>query len=91
FAEKSGQTRPENIYVQAENLQQEPASISRKDRPSSSMYDPYAGMKTPGQRQLITLQEQVKSGMITVDEAVLRFKEWHLNQKRRSESFKYQQ
>ncbi|XP_078499249.1 phosphoinositide 3-kinase adapter protein 1 isoform X1 [Lissotriton helveticus] len=89
--EKSGQKRPENIYVQAENLQQGPASISREDRPSSSIYDPFAGMKTPGQRQLITLQEQVKSGIITVDEAVLRFKEWHLNQKRRSESFKYQQ
>uniref|UniRef100_H9GLG4 Phosphoinositide 3-kinase adapter protein 1 n=1 Tax=Anolis carolinensis TaxID=28377 RepID=H9GLG4_ANOCA len=58
---------------------------------SSSIYDPFAGMKTPGQRFLITLQEQVKLGMLSVDEAVLRFKEWQLNQKRRSESFRFQQ
>ncbi|XP_044276106.1 phosphoinositide 3-kinase adapter protein 1 isoform X2 [Varanus komodoensis] len=57
----------------------------------SSIYDPFAGMKTPGQRQLITLQEQVKLGMLTVDEAVLCFKEWQLNQKKRSESFRFQQ
>ena len=48
-------------------------------------------MKTPGQRQLITLQEQVKLGIVNVDEAVLHFKEWQLNQKRRSESFRFQQ
>lgn len=55
------------------------------------MYDPFAGMKTPGQRQLITLQEQVKLGIVNVDEAVLHFKEWQLNQKKRSESFRFQQ
>ncbi|XP_072439048.1 phosphoinositide 3-kinase adapter protein 1 isoform X2 [Chiloscyllium punctatum] len=60
-------------------------------RVPSSDYDPFAGMKTPGQRQLITLQEQVKLGMINVDEALLQFKEWQLNQKRRSESFRFQQ
>jgi phosphoinositide 3-kinase adaptor protein 1 len=48
-------------------------------------------MKTPGQRQLITLQEQVKLGIVNVDEAVLHFKEWQLNQKKRSESFRFQQ
>lgn len=48
-------------------------------------------MKTPGQRQLITLQEQVKLGIVNVDEAVLHFKEWQLSQKRRSESFRFQQ
>ena len=48
-------------------------------------------MKTPGQRQLINLQEQVKLGIVNVDEAVLHFKEWQLNQKRRSESFRFQQ
>ncbi|XP_069466674.1 phosphoinositide 3-kinase adapter protein 1 isoform X2 [Ambystoma mexicanum] len=91
FAEKTGQKRQENIYSHSGLAQEEVGSISREDRSSSSTYDPFAGMKTPGQRQLITLQEQVKSGMISVDEAVLKFKEWHLNQKRRSESFKYQQ
>uniref|UniRef100_A0ACB8ESW6 Phosphoinositide 3-kinase adapter protein 1 n=1 Tax=Sphaerodactylus townsendi TaxID=933632 RepID=A0ACB8ESW6_9SAUR len=48
-------------------------------------------MKTPGQRQLITLQEQVKLGVLTVDEAVLNFKEWQLNQKKRADSFRFQQ
>uniref|UniRef100_A0A8B9ZHP5 Phosphoinositide 3-kinase adapter protein 1 n=1 Tax=Anas platyrhynchos TaxID=8839 RepID=A0A8B9ZHP5_ANAPL len=46
-----------------------------RDLSQSSIYDPFAGMKTPGQRQLITLQEQ----------------EWQLNQKKRSESFRFQQ
>lgn len=70
----------------------ETASIKmRRDRHQSSVYDPFAGMKTPGQRELITLQERVKLGMISVDEAVLEFKEWQLNQKRRSDSFRFQQ
>ena len=30
-------------------------------------------------------------GILTVDEAVLHFKEWQLNQKKRSESFRFQQ
>ncbi|KAF4019125.1 hypothetical protein G4228_010832 [Cervus hanglu yarkandensis] len=70
---------------------EEPPVRPWRDRPQSSIYDPFAGMKTPGQRQLITLQEQVKLGIVNVDEAVLHFKEWQLNQKRRSESFRFQQ
>uniref|UniRef100_A0A803XMM4 Phosphoinositide 3-kinase adapter protein 1 n=1 Tax=Meleagris gallopavo TaxID=9103 RepID=A0A803XMM4_MELGA len=62
-----------------------------RDLSQSSIYDPFAGMKTPGQRQLITLQEQVKMGILNVDEAVIHFKEWQLNQKKRSESFRFQQ
>lgn len=69
----------------------EPPVRPWRDRPQSSVYDPFAGMKTPGQRQLITLQEQVKLGIVNVDEAVLHFKEWQLNQKKRSESFRFQQ
>ncbi|EGV99265.1 Transmembrane 9 superfamily member 3 [Cricetulus griseus] len=69
----------------------EPPVRPWRDRPPSSIYDPFAGMKTPGQRQLITLQEQVKLGIVNVDEAVLHFKEWQLNQKKRSESFRFQQ
>ncbi|XP_063819311.1 phosphoinositide 3-kinase adapter protein 1 [Pseudophryne corroboree] len=63
----------------------------RRDRQQSSDYDPFVGMKTPGQRELITLQERVKLRIISVDEAVLEFKEWQLNQKKRSDSFRYQQ
>ncbi|XP_024590875.1 phosphoinositide 3-kinase adapter protein 1 isoform X3 [Neophocaena asiaeorientalis asiaeorientalis] len=90
FAEKS-QERPENFYVTSESIRKEPPVRPWRDRPQSSMYDPFAGMKTPGQRQLITLQEQVKLGIVNVDEAVLHFKEWQLNQKKRSESFRFQQ
>ncbi|XP_061601570.1 phosphoinositide 3-kinase adapter protein 1 [Cololabis saira] len=54
-------------------------------------YDPYAGMKTPGQRQLICLQERVKVGEITVDEAVQEFKAWQFDNERRATSLRYQQ
>ncbi|XP_020501794.1 phosphoinositide 3-kinase adapter protein 1 [Labrus bergylta] len=60
------------------------------DQPSPS-YDPYAGMKTPGQRQLISLQERVKVGEISVDEAVQEFKAWQLDHERRANSIRYQQ
>uniref|UniRef100_A0A5F7Z9V9 Phosphoinositide 3-kinase adapter protein 1 n=1 Tax=Macaca mulatta TaxID=9544 RepID=A0A5F7Z9V9_MACMU len=90
FAEKS-QERPGNFYVSSESLRKGPPVRPWRDRPQSSIYDPFAGMKTPGQRQLITLQEQVKLGIVNVDEAVLHFKEWQLNQKKRSESFRFQQ
>ncbi|KAJ6661779.1 hypothetical protein lerEdw1_013301 [Lerista edwardsae] len=85
------QERPGNLYVSSGNIKKEPAVTALKARSEGSIYDPFAGMKTPGQRQLITLQEQVKMGVLTVDEAVLCFKEWQLNQKRRSESFRFQQ
>lgn len=68
-----------------------PAIPALRGQSQSSIYDPFAGMKTPGQRELITLQEQVKLGILTVNEAALRFKEWQLNQKRRAESFRFQQ
>lgn len=55
------------------------------------VHDPYAGMKTPGQRQLISLQERVKVGEITVDEAVQEFKAWQFDHERRSSSIRYQQ
>ncbi|XP_061421136.1 phosphoinositide 3-kinase adapter protein 1-like isoform X1 [Lethenteron reissneri] len=51
--------------------------------------DHFAGMKTPGQQQLITLQEQVKAGLISIDEAVIRFKANQIDEKRRMASFKF--
>ncbi|KGL81160.1 Phosphoinositide 3-kinase adapter protein 1, partial [Tinamus guttatus] len=89
FAQKA--QRPENYYVSRGRIKKEPAVRPVRDLSQSSIYDPFAGMKTPGQRQLITLQEQVKMGILNVDEAVLHFKEWQLNQKKRSESFRFQQ
>ncbi|KAI1894714.1 hypothetical protein AGOR_G00118590 [Albula goreensis] len=62
-----------------------------RDRLSVTTYDPYAGMKTPGQRQLISLQERVKVGAMNVDEAVQEFKAWQLDQERRSQSLRFQQ
>ncbi|NXH14238.1 BCAP protein, partial [Bucco capensis] len=89
FAQKA--ERAENLYVPGERLKRETIGRPVRDLSQASIYDPFAGMKTPGQRQLITLQEQVKMGILTVDEAVLHFKEWQLNQKKRSESFRFQQ
>ncbi|XP_018419965.1 PREDICTED: phosphoinositide 3-kinase adapter protein 1 [Nanorana parkeri] len=90
FEPKMPVPRNENVYV--DSFISRTSSISmRRDRHQSSVYDPFAGMKTPGQRELITLQERVKLGIVSVDEAVLEFKEWQLNQKKRSDSFRYQQ
>ncbi|XP_018097557.1 phosphoinositide 3-kinase adapter protein 1 isoform X2 [Xenopus laevis] len=90
FKEKT-QTRSENIYVSQHRMVKGASVKIKRDRSQSSVYDPFVGMKTPGQRELITLQEQVKCGMISVDEALQQFKEWQLNQKRRSDSFRFQQ
>ncbi|XP_058508311.1 phosphoinositide 3-kinase adapter protein 1 isoform X1 [Solea solea] len=57
----------------------------------ASVHDPYAGMKTPGQRQLISLQERVKVGEITVNEAVQEFKAWQFDHEGRAHSIRYQQ
>uniref|UniRef100_A0A8B9LNS4 DBB domain-containing protein n=1 Tax=Astyanax mexicanus TaxID=7994 RepID=A0A8B9LNS4_ASTMX len=57
----------------------------------SSVHDPYAGMKTPGQRQLISLQERVKVGALTMEEAVQEFKAWQIDQDRRTQSVRFQQ
>ncbi|KAG8552176.1 hypothetical protein GDO81_004430 [Engystomops pustulosus] len=84
-------TKKENIYVGSSNPAMGASGNLSRDRPQSSIYDPFGGMKTPGQRELITLQERVKLGIISVDEAVLEFKEWQLNQKKRTDSFRYQQ
>ncbi|XP_028279761.1 phosphoinositide 3-kinase adapter protein 1 isoform X3 [Parambassis ranga] len=59
--------------------------------PPIPAHDPYAGMKTPGQRQLVSLQERVKVGEITVDEAVQEFKAWQFDHDRRANSLRYQQ
>ncbi|MGH0131804.1 UNVERIFIED_CONTAM: hypothetical protein FKN15_059906 [Acipenser sinensis] len=79
----------ENLYAAVEPM----SGLVRpvRDRSSATTYDPYGGMKTPGQRQLIALQEKVKVGIFTVEEAVQQFKEWQLNQKSRGESFKFQE
>ncbi|XP_066549186.1 phosphoinositide 3-kinase adapter protein 1 isoform X2 [Amia ocellicauda] len=86
FSEKQT-TKPENIYIRGTPVQVRPV----RDRPSTTTYDPFAGMKTPGQRQLISLQEKVKLGVITVEEAVDEFRDWQSNQKSRSESLRFQQ
>ncbi|XP_050982487.1 phosphoinositide 3-kinase adapter protein 1 isoform X1 [Labeo rohita] len=68
----------------------EPVRLVR-DRDMSSNHDPFAGMKTPGQRQLISLQERVKVGELTVEEAVQEFKAWQFDQDKRWRSLRFQQ
>nr|XP_046214963.1 phosphoinositide 3-kinase adapter protein 1-like isoform X2 [Oncorhynchus gorbuscha] len=58
---------------------------------TSSSHDPYAEVKTQGQRQLITLQEKVKVGVLSVDDAVKEFKAWQFDEDRRSQSLRNQQ
>ncbi|KAJ3610615.1 hypothetical protein NHX12_022707 [Muraenolepis orangiensis] len=58
---------------------------------SSSLSDTYSGVKTPGQRQLIALQERVKLGVITVEQAVQEFKTWQFDHERRANSLRYQE
>eukprot|EP00066_Takifugu_rubripes_P011959 XP_011601225.1 PREDICTED: phosphoinositide 3-kinase adapter protein 1 isoform X3 [Takifugu rubripes] len=70
--------------------EQQPCAAQPVGQPPSPVYDPYAGMKTPGQRQLISLQERVKVGEITVDEAVQEFKAWQFDHKQRACSIRYQ-
>ncbi len=62
-----------------------------RDRDMSSHHDPFAGMKTPGQRQLISLQERVKVDELTVEEAVQEFKAWQFDQDKRWRSLRFQQ
>uniref|UniRef100_G3NFW8 Phosphoinositide-3-kinase adaptor protein 1 n=1 Tax=Gasterosteus aculeatus TaxID=69293 RepID=G3NFW8_GASAC len=77
--------------AQSKTLEREFSAVPPEASPLSPLYDPYAGMKTPGQRQLISLQERVKVGEITVDEAVQDFKSWQFDNERRSSSIRYQQ
>ncbi|XP_040033701.2 phosphoinositide 3-kinase adapter protein 1 [Gasterosteus aculeatus] len=77
--------------AQSKTLEREFSAAPPEASPLSPLYDPYAGMKTPGQRQLISLQERVKVGEITVDEAVQDFKSWQFDNERRSSSIRYQQ
>ncbi|KAA0717907.1 B-cell adapter for phosphoinositide 3-kinase [Triplophysa tibetana] len=67
-----------------------PARLVR-DGDMSRHHDSFAGMKTPGQRQLISLQERVKAGELSVEEAVQEFKTWQLDQEGRSYSVRFQQ
>ncbi|XP_024916574.1 phosphoinositide 3-kinase adapter protein 1 isoform X2 [Cynoglossus semilaevis] len=77
---------PQRDSMEIKNIAVRPFSLA-----PTSTYDPYSGMKTPGQRQLISLQERVKVGEITVNEAVQEFKAWSLDHERRAQSIRYQQ
>ncbi|XP_062375492.1 phosphoinositide 3-kinase adapter protein 1 [Sardina pilchardus] len=82
----------DSTYSQCNRQDQPPTQVRPvRDRLLSSAHDPYAGMKTPGQRQLIALQERVKVGSLTVEEAVQEFKAWKFDQDKRGNSLRYQQ
>uniref|UniRef100_A0A667Z9E0 B cell scaffold protein with ankyrin repeats 1 n=1 Tax=Myripristis murdjan TaxID=586833 RepID=A0A667Z9E0_9TELE len=47
----------------------------------SSTYDTFVPSQSPGLQQLIELQERVKGGSLTMDEALERFSDWQRVQK----------
>ncbi|XP_017580069.1 phosphoinositide 3-kinase adapter protein 1 [Pygocentrus nattereri] len=84
----------ESLYSVSSHTENQPSNASVwpvRDNTLSSAHDPYAGMKTPGQRQLISLQERVKVGALTVEEAVQEFKAWQFDQEKRAQSIRFQQ
>uniref|UniRef100_A0A4W5P0Y1 Phosphoinositide-3-kinase adaptor protein 1 n=1 Tax=Hucho hucho TaxID=62062 RepID=A0A4W5P0Y1_9TELE len=78
----------EGLHPQTESSTVRPV---RDGASTSSTHDPYAETKTQGQRQLIALQEKVKVGVLSVDDAVKEFKAWQFDEDRRSQSMRNQQ
>lgn len=81
----------ESVYSVGNRMNTKGSVWPVSDGNLSSVHDPYAGMKTPGQRQLISLQERVKVGALTVEEAVQEFKAWQIDQDKRTQSVRFQQ
>ncbi|XP_067277938.1 phosphoinositide 3-kinase adapter protein 1 isoform X2 [Pseudorasbora parva] len=85
----ANQPEPEEntTYISKVFCPKEPVySLSQRPERDSTL-----GMKTPGQRQLISLQERVKVGELTVEEAVQEFKSWQFDQDKRWRSLRFQQ
>lgn len=89
--EENQESNPKTFPREKSSVPVRPVRGQASDSASAFAYDPYAGMKTPGQRQLIALQERVKVGVLSVDEAVREFKAWQFDQERRSNSLRFQQ
>ena len=55
--------------------------LARNPSTDSSMYDMMTPGQPPGLQELIQLQEQVKLGSLSMDEALERFSDWQRVQK----------
>ncbi|XP_041055756.1 B-cell scaffold protein with ankyrin repeats-like isoform X1 [Carcharodon carcharias] len=74
FQQKTGKGIEDKLYSV-------PKRAARPKIDESPMYDTFRTEYNPGQQQLIHLQEQVKKGALTVDEAQEKFKRWQMEQK----------
>ncbi|CAB1345164.1 unnamed protein product [Coregonus sp. 'balchen'] len=64
-----------------ETLYSLPTKQARGRENISSTYDTFVPNQPPGLEQLIELQEKVKSGSLSMDEALERFSDWQRVQK----------
>ncbi|KAJ8382312.1 hypothetical protein SKAU_G00030900 [Synaphobranchus kaupii] len=75
FQKKMSQGEPDVLYSL-------PTKQARSLSSVSSAYDVMAPGQTPGLQELIELQERVKQGSLSMDEALERFSDWQHVQKR---------
>ncbi|XP_059502913.1 B-cell scaffold protein with ankyrin repeats-like isoform X2 [Stegostoma tigrinum] len=74
FQQKTGK-------VPNDKLGNAPKRANRPKIGESPVYDTFRPEYNPGQQQLIHLQELVKKGVLTVNEAQERFKQWQMEEK----------
>uniref|UniRef100_V9KFU4 B-cell scaffold protein with ankyrin repeats-like protein n=1 Tax=Callorhinchus milii TaxID=7868 RepID=V9KFU4_CALMI len=71
FQQKTTKEADEKLYAV-------PRDAARGESPT---YDTFGKLQSPAQQQLIHLQQQVKKGMLKLDEAEEKFKQWQREQK----------
>uniref|UniRef100_UPI00398EC768 B-cell scaffold protein with ankyrin repeats-like n=1 Tax=Pristiophorus japonicus TaxID=55135 RepID=UPI00398EC768 len=74
FQQKTGKGTEEKVYAL-------PKQAARAKVDENQMYDTFGVEYNPSQQRLIHLQELVKKGVLTVDEAQEKFKLWQTEQK----------
>ncbi|XP_038648811.1 B-cell scaffold protein with ankyrin repeats-like isoform X2 [Scyliorhinus canicula] len=74
FQQKTGKGTDDKVYSV-------PLRASKPKADETSVYDTFRAEYNPGQQQLIHLQELVKKGVLTLNEAEEKFKQWQTEQK----------
>ncbi|XP_067903173.1 B-cell scaffold protein with ankyrin repeats-like isoform X2 [Heterodontus francisci] len=74
FQQKTGKGTDDKVYAV-------PKRAARLKIDENPVYDTFRAEYDPGQQQLIHLQELVKKGVLTVNEAQKKFKLWQIEQK----------
>uniref|UniRef100_A0A8C9QZF0 B cell scaffold protein with ankyrin repeats 1 n=1 Tax=Scleropages formosus TaxID=113540 RepID=A0A8C9QZF0_SCLFO len=74
FQKKMSQGAADNLYSQSSRQ-------GRGQKSIGSAYDTFVPYQPPGLEELIELQEKVKKGTLTMDEALERFSDWQQVQK----------